>query len=76
MRLVGADVSRQLLPRSLFPGPRVAQTRMRCLYDAPDFFEILSHCFSVSIFTLVMYISVKSSFKRHLFITELFRQTD
>ncbi len=26
--------------------------------------------------TLVMYISVKSSFKRHLFITELFRQTD
>lgn len=46
---------------------------MRCLYDAPDFFEILSHCFSFSVFTLVMYISVTFSFKRHLFFTELFR---
>lgn len=47
----------------------VSQGCSRCGAKALPFF-------GVSLVGIVMYISVTFSFKRHLFITELFRQTD
>jgi hypothetical protein len=52
-----------------FFGP--LRKRSRVLYDVPDFFELLSHCFSVSIYTPAMYISVKAFYNYKTSVTYL-----